>query len=160
MNNWVKTIFRHDTEQGGTWYSVAVAGRDGNGEKVFQYMPVDFPKGTEIGDRAKVEFKDFFLSFFTKRDGSTQFKFVVNDFLVQQVQPQQPMPPQGYPQQVQYQQPMPQQYYGGMGYPQPMQQMPLQPQAQMVQPQVMPQAPVQAPQAQPDFEQINEDVPF
>jgi len=181
MNNWVKTIFRHDTEQGGTWYSVAVAGKDGNGEKTFEYWPVDFPQGTQIMDRSKVEFKDFFVSYFTKRDGTIQHKFVVNDFLIQQPtyqqQPQiQPSrPPQGYPQPVQYgqpanvpyqqpyppqQQPQQTQYYNGQGYAQPYQPAPApQPQMAPAQPQAQPPAQPQQ-QQMTDFEQIDEDVPF
>lgn len=156
MNNWVKTVFRHDGQNGSLWYSVAVAGKDGQGNKVYEYWPADFPKGTEIPDRSRVELKDFFISFYTKNDGTVQHKFVVQDFIVSQQQPQQgyAQPPQyqqaaypGYPPQ-QYQQPP--QYYNGAGYPQAMPPRPAQPPVQQ---------PVQQ-QAAPDFEQIDEDVPF
>lgn len=84
MNNWVKTIFRHETKQGGAWFSAAVLGKDEAGEKKYEYWPVDFPQGTDIPDRSRVELKDFFISFYTRRDGSIQYKFVVQDFLLQE----------------------------------------------------------------------------
>lgn len=82
MNEWIKTIFRHPTQQGGVWYSCAVAGKDQEQNKSYEYWPVDFPQGTEIPDRAKVEFKDFFISYYTRHDGTVQHKFVVRDYLI------------------------------------------------------------------------------
>ena len=141
MNNWIKTIFRHETQQGGAWYSVAVAGKDGNGEKTYEYWPVDLPQGTEIADRTKIEFQDFYISYYTKRDGTIQHKFIVQRFA----------PVNGYQQPQTYQQP--QQYA---------------PQYMNGQPQAYQQQPVRAgvqprPQTtamQQTFEQINDDVPF
>lgn len=105
MNNWIKTIFRHQTQQGGAWYSVAVSGKDEAGEKKYEYWPVDFPQGTEIADRTRIEFKDFYISFYTRRDGTIQYKFVVQDFLMQPASYQQQgwnngqqRPPQQYQQ--------------------------------------------------------------
>lgn len=171
MNNWVKTIFRHNTQQGGAWYSCAVSGKDGNGETTYEYWPVDFPQGTDLPDRIRVEFKDFFMTYYTKRDGTIQHKFVVRDFLAGQVQPPvqqqgQPVQPQAQAQPQQYgYQPQapayapPQQY----GYQQPAQtqagyyQQPVQQPAQyQQQPQ---QQPLPAPQADA-FEALDEDVPF
>lgn len=147
MNNWVKTIFRHNTQQGGAWYSCAVSGKDGNGETIYEYWPVDFPQGTDLPDRIRVEFKDFFITYYTKRDGGIQHKFVVRDFLAGQVQP--PAQQQGQP----VQQPaQPQQY----GYQQPAGYYPQQAPAQPVQQPAQPGAP--APQQ--SFEALDEDVPF
>lgn len=179
MNNWVKTIFRHDTQQGGVWYSCAVAGKDQEGEKSYEYWPVDFPQDTQIPDRARVEFKDFFISYYTRKDGTIQHKFVVSDFLM--AQPQQPpayqQAPQGYQRQAiaagpggyvqQYQ--APPQY---VQYGQPVQPGEIQTNTQMPQPNVRTTAQLQQAQQaaqaatavnrrpQPDFEQLEEDVPF
>lgn len=138
MNSWVKTIFRHETPQGGAWYSVAVSGKDQEGAKKYEYWPVDFPQGTEIPDRARVEFKDFFISFYTRRDGGTQYKFVVQDFLLQEgpaAYPQQ-RTPQGYRQPARSYGQQPQNWSGGW------------------------QRQQQAPQQAPDFDQLDEEVPF
>lgn len=96
MNNWIKTIFRHETQQGGAWYSVAVSGKDEAGEKKYEYWPVDFPQGTDIPDRTRVELKDFYISFYTRRDGNIQYKFVVQDFLMQPASYQQGRSQQGW----------------------------------------------------------------
>lgn len=96
MNNWIKTIFRHETQQGGAWYSVAVSGKDEAGEKKYEYWPVDFPQGTDIADRTRIELKDFYISFYTRRDGTIQYKFVVQDFLMQPASYQQGRPQQGW----------------------------------------------------------------
>lgn len=98
MNNWTKTIFRHETPQGGAWYSAAVAGKDGQGAKTYQYWPVDFPQGTEIPDRARVEFKDFFITYYIRKDGAIQYKFVVQDYIAAPPSYQQGQAPQGYQQ--------------------------------------------------------------
>lgn len=152
MNNWTKTIFRHDTPQGGVWYSVAVLGKDQAGEKQYEYWPVDFPQGTDIPDRSRVEFKDFYISFYTRQDGSVQHKFVVQDFLTPRATQQPVMNRQP---QV-YQQPQPQGWSNGWPQPAP-QYMPPQGYSQPPQVQTNP-APQQKQQA--DFEQINEEVPF
>lgn len=158
MNNWVKTIFRHETPQGGAWYSVAVSGKDQEGAKKYEYWPVDFPQGTDIADRAKVEFKDFYISFYTRRDGATQYKFVVQDFLLQggsAVYPQNgrpqayQQPARGYGQQQQYQQ---QGWNNGWRQPGPQY-----PQPPQVQTNVVTTAQNQQPD---DFEQLDEEVPF
>ena len=165
MNNWVKTIFRHETPQGGAWYSVAVSGKDQEGAKKYEYWPVDFPQGTEIPDRARVEFKDFFISFYTRRDGGTQYKFVVQDFLLQggsAVYPQNgrpqayQQPARGYGQQPQRQQPQ----GWSNGWPQPGPQYPQPPQTQTSQPLPQPNVVTTAQNQQPDFEQLDEEVPF
>lgn len=96
MNNWIKTIFRHETQQGGAWYSVAVSGKDEAGEKKYEYWPVDFPQGTDIADRTRIELKDFYISFYTRRDGTIQYKFVVQDFLMQPASYQQGRQQQGW----------------------------------------------------------------
>jgi hypothetical protein len=162
MNNWVKTIFRHDTENGGAWYSVAMSGKDPEGNKRYEYWPIDFPQGTNLPDRVRVELKDFFITFYTRRDGGTQYKFVVQDFLVGQQQPA-PQQQQGYGQYrgpQQYQRPARTPAYQPQGgyAPQPQYQQPpqYQQQPQYQQPQPAPQP---APQADA-FEAIDEDVPF
>ena len=158
MNNWVKTIFRHNTQQGGAWYSCAVSGKDGNGETVYEYWPVDFPQGTDLPDRIRVEFKDFFITYYTKRDGGIQHKFVVRDFLAGQVQQPAQTQPQQQAQPAQYQQPV---QTGQFTYQQPVgyyqQPAPAQTQAGYY------QQPVQqpgAPAPQQSFEALDEDVPF
>ena len=163
MNNWVKTIFRHETPQGGAWYSVAVSGKDQEGAKKYEYWPVDFPQGTDIADRAKVEFKDFYISFYTRRDGATQYKFVVQDFLLQggsAVYPQNGRP-QAYQQPARGygQQPQGQQTQGwGNGW----QQQPQQYQQPAVNygPNNRPPQTQNRPPQPDDFEQLDEEVPF
>lgn len=150
MNNWIKTIFRHDTPQGGAWYSVAVSGKDQEGAKKYEYWPVDFPQGTDIADRAKVEFKDFYISFYTRRDGATQYKFVVQDFLLQQGNASYPQ--NGRPQA--YQQPARQAYqqqYAAPQYQQP---------AINYGPNNRPPQAQNRPPQPDDFEQLDEEVPF
>lgn len=166
MNNWIKTIFRHDTPQGGVWYSVAVLGKDQAGEKQYEYWPVDFPQGTDIADRAKIEFKDFYISFYTRNDGTVQHKFVVQDFLLQggsAVYPQQRQQ-QGYQQPAMnygdYNTPQYQQQGWNNGWRQPGPQYPQPPQVQTNQPVPQPNVVTTAQNQQPDFEQLNEDVPF
>lgn len=84
MNDWTRTIFRHETQAGGAWYSCAVAGKDADGEDIYEYWPVDFPKGTDIADRTRITFKDFTVGFYTRRDGEIQHKFIVKDFIISQ----------------------------------------------------------------------------
>lgn len=150
MNNWVKTIFRHDTQAGGVWYSCAVAGKDQDGQTIYEYWPCYFPDGTELPDRARVEFKDFYIGFYIKHDGTPQHKFVVQDFLVGQGQQSvqqgygQYRAPQGY------QRPSRSQGYPQQGY-----------QQNTAGNYVPQQRQARQPEPQPDsFEYINEDVPF
>ena len=81
MSRMVKTVFKHQNNKGGTYYSVAVSGKDAEGEQAYVYWYVDFPKGSEIPDRARIEFKDYYITFYTKQDGTVQYKFVVQDYL-------------------------------------------------------------------------------
>lgn len=81
MSRMVKTVFKHQNNKGGTYYSVAVSGKDAEGEQAYVYWYVDFPKGSEIPDRARIEFKDYYITFYTKQDGTIQYKFVVQDYL-------------------------------------------------------------------------------
>lgn len=80
MNGLIKTVFRHETQQGGTWYSCAFAGKNAQGETEYDYWTIDFPKDTDIKDRSRVEFKDFFETYYTRKDGTKQFKYVVKEW--------------------------------------------------------------------------------
>lgn len=80
MNGWKGTLFKHTKDDGSIWYTIAISGKDADGEKVYEYLPIEFPQGTDIQDRAKIELTDFFMSFYTRKNGERQYKFVVKGY--------------------------------------------------------------------------------
>ena len=132
------TVFRHD-KNGHTFYSVAVSRKDAQGETQFAYKLVQFKKGVDIADRAKIDIHNAWETFYKNKDGEDVFYVFISDFTMQDG--------------------------SAAGYQQPPQYQP--PQYQRT-PQQMQQAArtayaASAPNRQPvhdTFEQIDDDVPF
>lgn len=73
-------IFKKVFDDGNVAYSTSISNKNEEGKKVYIYIPVQFPKGTELEDKTNIEIKKGFLTFFTTKDGKNQIKLVVMDF--------------------------------------------------------------------------------
>lgn len=73
-------IFKKVFDDGNVAYSTSVSHKNEDGKYVYMYIPVQFPKGTELEDKTNIEIKKGFLTFFTTKDGKNQLKLVVMDF--------------------------------------------------------------------------------
>ena len=140
------TVFRHD-KNGHTFYSVAVSRKNSEGDTIFGYKLVQFKKGVDLADRAKIDIRNGWESFYVNKDGETIFYVFIADFVLQEGSA------------VNYQQP---QQYGQQTAPQygrtPEQ---LQQASQAAAAATAMNRQPQPPEPQPDdFEQIDEEVPF
>lgn len=154
MKDLIKTVFRHETESGGIWYTCAVGHKNREtGDFDAIYIPLQFRQGVDVPDRSKISISEMSLDYYTKKDGTQQIVIKVWNFGY--VQPQQPSyQQQGYQTQYGYPVQPPQ----NNGYQQPY----MSPAPNTYQPQPQPQGRPRQPQQQApaDFEAIDEQVPF
>lgn len=137
------TVFRHD-KNGHTFYSVAVSKKNSRGETEFGYKLVQFKKGVDIADRAKIEIKNAWETFYTSKDGETVFYVFISDFVLQRGNAAgYPPNSQPYGYQAQGYQSQDQGYQGGQEQPPRGRSAKYKPEQQMG-----------------EFDQINEEVPF
>lgn len=72
-------IFRKEIN-GFTTYSTSISNKNVEGQWEKMYIPVNFPKGTEIENGTDINIKDGFLSFYKSKDGLPKVRIVVIDF--------------------------------------------------------------------------------
>ena len=73
------TVFRHD-HNGRAFYTVAVMQQNMDGEKEFAYKPVQFKRGVEVSDHAKIDIVNAWEKFYKTKDGGTVFYIFVSEF--------------------------------------------------------------------------------
>lgn len=73
-------IFKKVFDDGNVAYSTSISNKNQDGKYNYIYIPVQFPKGTELDDKTNIEIKKGFLTFYTTKDGKNQIKLVVMDF--------------------------------------------------------------------------------
>jgi len=73
-------VFRRDTEQYGTFYTLGMSKRNQDGSYTNGYMDIRFRQGVDIPNRSKIMIKDSFLSFRIDKDKKTIPFIMVLDY--------------------------------------------------------------------------------
>ena len=73
------TVFRHEY-RGRVFYSVAEVKETQDGKKEYGYKDVQFRRGVDVADHAKINIKQAWESFYVNAKGETVFYVFINDF--------------------------------------------------------------------------------
>ena len=76
------TVFRHEY-RGRVFYSVAEVKEDPDGKKKYGYKDVQFRRGVDVADHAKINIKSAWESFYENSKGETVFYVFINDFTLE-----------------------------------------------------------------------------
>jgi hypothetical protein len=73
------TVFRHD-HNGRAFYTVAIMQTNMDGEKEYAYKPVQFKRGVEVEDHARINIKVAWEKFYKTKDDEVVFYIFICDF--------------------------------------------------------------------------------
>ena len=76
------TVFRHERD-GRVWYTVAIIQTNMDGAKEYGYKIIQFKRGVDVADHAKINIKNAWEKFYTKND-EVVFYIFVNDFTLEE----------------------------------------------------------------------------
>ena len=72
------TVYRNDKWVYPVYSAKLSTQRDG--EWIYDYIQLGFPKGTDIPNNTEIIIKEGFFSFFTKNDGTNVHKIIITSF--------------------------------------------------------------------------------
>ena len=70
------TVFKNDKG----FYSIGVSNKNMDGTYENAYITAQFKKGVELENKAKIDIKNAFLSFYKNQEGKPIYKIVVTEF--------------------------------------------------------------------------------
>lgn len=96
------TVFRHE-RNGRVWYTVAIGQTNMDGETEYGYKQIQFRRGVDVADHAKINIKNAWEKFYTNKNDEVVFYIFVYDFELVEgnaKMPQKPMVKHEDPQQA------------------------------------------------------------
>lgn len=69
-----------------TLYSTKINKKDENNNWESMYISVQFPRGTKIENKTKIEITKGFISFYKNHNGLASIKFIIQEFNVEEKQ--------------------------------------------------------------------------